>query len=169
MEEVSEAHTTKFSLFEEQGLYYFAGYMVKKLLNFHASSCNVCKKFSRKVPTSTDHLHEREFFIFLKRYDDDLCTLHSASVEFVSYVYDICHLVNFCFEKYVESALVLQSMISAVSVHVTSPRFCCKEMKEGTSSLIVRTLFHYKVKWLNDRIRGGEESSNRKLQILKHN
>ena len=42
-------------------------------------------------------------------------------------------------------------------------------MKERTSSLIVRTLFHYKVKWLNDRIRGGEESSNRKLQILKHN
>ncbi len=108
--EVSEAYATKFSLFEEQGLYYFAGYIVKKLLNFHASSCNVCKKFSRKVTTSTDHLHEGEFFIFLKRYDDDLCTLHSPFVEFVSYVYNICHLVNFFFKKYVESALVLQSL-----------------------------------------------------------
>ena len=49
-----------------------------------------------------------------------------------------------------------------------SPDFCKEEMKKKIISLLVKTLFFYKIKWQNDQIRDDKQKGQNKLRKLKH-
>ncbi len=168
-EEVLQALSCNCTLFEEQGLYYFSGYIVGKMLDsFHSGECVQCCQFAKKVSAKTEKIHEGEMFLFLKRYDDERSTLYSPTPEFVCFVRDTSLIVDYCLKHYFSSPAILKSITNCAAANVCTPPLCSSDVREKTVKHIVKTVFHYKVKWMNDEIRSLEESSKRKLKILKH-
>ncbi len=167
-EEVLQALSFSVSVSEQQGMVYFAGYLVRKNESMHKGDCSVCARFGSKVSGPTPlEIQQNSLFLWLKKYDEK-CSLYHPSQEFVDYVCKMSLFVDFCFTYYLCAPKVLKSMTSQAIRYIWAPEFCCEEVKAKTASLLVRTLFHYKLKWANDTVRSSEKRSKRKLRIFKH-
>ncbi len=168
-EEKREAKKIEFNFFDVQGCSYFSGYVLRKSLSFHAGlTCEECVKYGVKITSATAAVAERDFFTWLKRYDDD-SKLYSVSPEFLDFVMQVSRVLLYCFQKYLHFPRFVYSVTQIASESVLLPKFCCSKIREKTISLIVRTLFHYKLKWLNEKLRSSKSSSDRKKKILLHN
>ncbi len=168
-EEANAAMTTPFDALEGQALQYFSGYIFKKLVSFHdtAETCEICQKFAGKLTKDTTVITDLELFTLLKTYDER-STLYSPVYEFVSFVGSIARLVNYCCKRYLSRNCFLQSLNDVVKTRIIPPQLCSPEMIEKIMKHTVKTLFHYKLKLLNEKVKDDGKKSKRKLKILKH-
>ncbi len=166
--EVQEALSTTFNIFEEQGCNYFSGYLIRKILRYHTEAeCSSCSGHGTLLTSSTTEVTDKAFYTWLKRYDDD-CKLYAPSPVFFKFVNDMSCIVLYCFEKFLTRPQVLRTISELVRKNVAMPAFCSSKMQEKAVSLGVRTLFLYKLKWLNDTRKSQEKKSERKKRILLH-
>ena len=168
-EEIEEALTGRFCEMEDIAVTYFAGYVVKKVLSYHSSNCDICNSHGQKImgAKELDDMEREEVFLWLKKYDED-CALYSPSEEMQDFVKSISLLVNFCYMKYLDKAKILKSITSLALKHAMHVKFCTPRMEEKAVSLTVRTIFLYKLKWANSLVKSGKKKNKRKLRILKH-
>ncbi len=171
-EEKERAQETQFDAMEEQGLHYFGGYLGKVLKRFHGEKkCEKCDVHFEKITSETGVVEEHELFTFLKRYDDEKCTLYSPKEEILSFMQNSCLLLNYCLKKFLTAGKIQESLRKAIAQHVTCPKLCSVEMEEKLISHLVKTLFFYELKKINDKLKeeGKEGSqSKRKLKILQN-
>ncbi len=167
-EQVLFVFSSQFTLFEEQTLRYFSGYIFRRLLNFHSrNTCEICQKLGDKIGPDTVHVQEEDLFIALKRFSDEKSSLFKCSSEFVDYVRKVCQLVDYCFAKYLTTPSITRSLNHAVSKYVTPVEVCKQDMLEKMQKTLIRTLFLYKIKWKNSKLLD-EVSSTRKLRNAAH-
>ncbi len=167
-EDVLQALTQKSSLFEDQAIVYIGGYIVKKVIEkFHSKSCEKCSTFGTHATSQPDTVPSGEFFIWLKKYDDN-SKLYVPSPEFSDYIRKLCLLAVHCFYKHLSSPKVLQSATHAALKYIWAPEFCSTHVKEKTANLVMKTVLSYKLKWLNDSIRSTATQSQKKLQKIMH-
>ncbi len=167
-EEVLQALTSEFNLFEEQALVYFAGFVVRKVLDkFHSSTCEKCKVFGMHAQSQPQDVPMTEFFVWLKKYDES-SKLYLPSSEFSEYVRKVAQLSLFCYCNYLSSSKLLESSTQAALKFIWSPEFCSARVKEKTASLVIRTVFNYKLKWLNTNIQTTTLQSQKKLRKIMH-
>ena len=161
-------HADSASIMEEQAYSYFGGYILRKVMEFHGGQkCATCGIHGELLTKATKEVEDRAFFTWLKRYDRD-CKLYSTSQEFSCFVKDVTRLVTHCLQKRISEPRILDSLNHAVMTSVPIPTFCCTRIKDKAVSLVVRTLFYYNLKWLNDTIKSSTKTRARKLKILYH-
>ncbi len=169
-EDILWALTLPVSIFEELGLQYVSGHILGKVLKkFHADpQCKECQKFVGKITAETERFREQELFVWLKRYDDDSSTLFSPNELFTEYVKKVCQVTLFLMEKYLSHVKILSSINNNVFKYVTAPDFCTSKVQRECTAVIIRTLFFYKLNWLNSSMKDYKKPSERKLKILKN-
>ncbi len=94
-EQVLSALSQPCSLFEDQALQYFSGYIVKKVIDkFHGknSICDICQHFGKKITCKTRSFRDNELFIYIKKYDDDHSAMYSCSDEFRTFAQNVSFL-----------------------------------------------------------------------------
>ncbi len=170
-EEATIALSSSFDLFEGQALQYFSGYIYKILIKFHAGKvCNVCQNYVGSVSQDTTDIEEHEIFTLLKRYEGK-AVLYPHDHQFDCLIGGIARIVNYCCKKYLKSPCFLESVQLAARQHVLGPSFCTPEIEKKIIGHTAKTLFHHKLKLLNESLKEeGKKSkaSVRKLKILKH-
>ncbi len=169
-EELTHALSSGINFFEDQNVGYFAGYALKRLSDFHKQvscvTCDLLKSSIRgKVP---EEIPAGDFFIWLKKYQDEKSSLFVPSSDFKEYCRQIILVVTYSMDKYVHMPNILKSLNNIVGKQLPHPNFCTPFMRDATISVIVRTLFHYRLKWHNDSIRNTKKKSERKKKILTH-
>ncbi len=170
-EEAAEALSTDFTVLEQQALQFFSGYLIKKALDSHDVKCNQCQSFTGTLCVDTEQVQEEEIFSILRLYDDEKSKLFSPREPFVAFVKSACLILHYCFENYLMSSQIMQSMEEAVASHASIPDLCSQKVKHKTVKLIVRALFFHKLKRVNDALQekgNSSKSSQRKLKILTH-
>ncbi len=81
-----------------------------------------------------------------------------------SYVQKVSVVATFCYQNFLSSPKISKTIIDAALQYISSPSFCSFYIKEKTISLIVCTILHYRLKWLNDSVRSTKNSSDNKLK-----
>ncbi len=167
-EEVLQALTSEYNLFEEQAILYFSGHIVKKVQEkFHSSSCEKCNVFGSHAISQPQNVPASEFFIWLKKYDES-SKLYLPSSDFSDYVKKLSQLSLFCYYNYLTSAKFLESCTHEALKFIWSPEFCSARVKEKTVKLVIRTVFNYKLKWQNREIQNTTLQSQKKLRKILH-
>ncbi len=168
-ENILQALNMTFTIFEEQALQYISGFVLNKVLKkFHVTECGKCCLFSSKVTIQTREIQEHEVFVWLKRFDDDNCTLFSPQPCFTAYVRNIFQVVEFLLFNNLCNYKLMKSLNNIVLKYIFPPKFCCPKVQESTVALVIKTLVLYKLKWMNSSLKSDLKSSTRKLKILKH-
>ncbi len=168
-ENVPDLFKEETSLLEKEALNYFGGYVLSRLLKeFHDGDCDSCSALGQIIDSSTTVLHNGDLFVFLKRYQDDVSSLYTCNESFLEFVSKTCCVVSYCWKHYFSSSLFLKSINESVKKHVVAPVFCTVAVRDKVISLVVRTYFHYKLKWLNDDIRNSVHKSGKKFKRVTH-
>ncbi len=168
--EVVCALNVPFTLFEDQALKYFGGYVMRKMMSYHGKKdCDVCSKLGHKMSKGTCDIPNSDFFTWLKCYDDESrASLYIPGEDFSMFVRKTCLIVQYCFYKYLSKDQIMSSMNTQVIRYICMPQFCTVHIQKKVVAVIIKTLFLHKVKWFNNDIKNTQKSSQRKLSILKH-
>ncbi len=169
--DVKKAFSQHLYMFEEQGLSYFSGYVLSKTLCFH-QECSVCSSSAVKITSKTTEVPQHAFFTWLKKYEDDVSTLYSPTEDFLEFARKMSLLVHYGIDNYLGHPKILKSLQEAVEKNIDAGnvKFCSEKLFNNCVSRFVRTIFHFKLKWLNGEMM--EESlakkHQRKKKILLH-
>ncbi len=167
-EDVLWAITAELSAEEGQALEYFAGYCLYRTMKTHCGDCESCQSLGTKMTVETKEIQGSEMFLWLKRYNTDSATLYRAGQELRAYVKNIVLVTNFLFFRYIALCGISAFVKQAVLKFIAPPAFCSNNIREKFVTHTIRTLLHYKVKWLNESIRTDFQKSAKKLKVLRH-